>query len=502
MESKISLAQIKLSSNENWGPDPSFVFEQYRNLPFAPFNKLEKLGKFCDVSNPNVKAAVAANPENDEGTFTIVENNVAIRPPKDKQPIRRPPVQNRPQTRPDQANVQSQNKLYKMPVKKGKPSSHYPRNQATKTKFQDTAGVQSDWTLVLEAAKANFDKMPVGNIKVTELATSGKIPAYDRAWDNKANLKKNPPFTLPNTISLGTGPRSDKFMLELIEKEKDTNEITIYTTDLILSAILTVKNSMFPWDVSVVKEGNQIFLEPSENTKANYIDLLTVNENSAGDLPEDEKVMLRLCIESTNINKKFVELSTKGTEVKSFTAEGAQPLEVPDKKVYRYRKWTLDNKIHVVVRSEVDAYVKEGENNNFVKVVALNECQPQLDWKQNHELNRGALISSELRNNLNKISRWLCQASLADQNTFKIGFVTKPNPKEPKHSVLAVEDMTANTLANTVNFRLKDSWAAVKTLADIMSRQDDGVYSFVKQAYKQSIKIYGIPEKEEEDNDE
>lgn len=176
-----------------------------------------------------------------------------------------------------------------MPVKKGKPS-HYPRTQATKTKFQDTAGVQSDWTYILDAAKANFDKMPVANIKVADLATTGSIPAYDRTWDQKANLKKMPTFTLPNTISLGTGPRSDKFMLELIEKEKDTNEITIYTTDAILSAILTVKNSMFPWDVSVVKDGNQIFLEPSENTKANYIDLLTVNENSAGDLPEDEKV--------------------------------------------------------------------------------------------------------------------------------------------------------------------------------------------------------------------
>lgn len=217
---------------------------------------------------------------------------MTIRPPKDKQaPVRRNPVQARPHTRPDQpaVNQTQQNKLYKMPVKKGRPGN-YPRTQVSKTKFQDTAGVQSDWTYILDAAKANFDKMPVSNIKVTELATTGKIPAYDRAWDNKANLKKNPPFTLPNTISLGTGPRSDKFMLELIEKEKDTNEITIYTTDAILSAILTVKNSMFPWDVSVVKEGNQIFLEPSASNKANYIDILTVNENSAGDLPEDEKV--------------------------------------------------------------------------------------------------------------------------------------------------------------------------------------------------------------------
>ena len=204
-------------------------------------------------------------------------------------------------------------------------------------------------------------------------------------------------------------------------------------------------------------------------------------------------------MESTNVNKKFIELSTKGTETKDFALGDASQAEVPAKKVYRYRRWTLDNRINVVVRSEIDAFVNEGNETQFVKICALNECHSQSDWKQHYETTRGALISLELRNNLSKVCRWLCQAFLAECNTFKIGFVTKPNPKEAKHVVLTVEDMSTTNLSNTVSFRLKENWSILKTVADIVSKQDDGVYALVKQAYKQSIKIYQVPERDEQE---
>jgi len=253
--------------------------------------------------------------------------------------------------------------------------------------------------------------------------------------------------------------------------------------------------------LTVTKEGNQIFLEPSLKTKVNYIDILTVNENTSGNLPEDEKEMLKCCIESTNINRKFLELTTKGTPLKEFTANEAKLVEVPERKVYRYRKWNLDNKVSVVVRSEVDAFVKDGETDVFTKVCSLNEFNSQLDWTKNIELNRGALISTEIRNNLSKVCSWLCQASLSDCDQFRIGFVTKPNPKEAKYTVLTVEDMATKTLASTINFRIKDCWSIVKTLAEIMNKQEDGTYAFVKQSYKQSIRVYRMPDKDDQEDD-
>lgn len=225
--------------------------------------------------------------------------------------------------------------------------------------------------------------------------------------------------------------------------------------------------------------------------------ILTVNENTNGNMPEEEKDMLKLCLESTNVNKKFIEVTAKANESNSWGQDTEYFKDVPEGKVYRYRKFTLENKIHVNCRSEVDAFSKVGDGdtarNVFVKVCALNEYDPVLDWGQNYETNRGALISSEFRNNGSKIGRWLCQAFLADCEQFKLGFVHKTNPKDTKYQVLTVEPMTSNGLSSQTGYTLKDNWSIIKTIVEIMSKQEDGSYSFVKLPYKQSIRIYRLP---------
>ncbi len=206
--------------------------------------------------------------------------------------------------------------------------------------------------------------------------------------------------------------------------------------------------------------------------------------------------MLKICIESTNVNRKFIDITTSGTEVKTFNEDNEYFKEAPDTKVYRYRRWTLEGKIHVVCRSEIDSYVKEGEADKFTKIAALNEYESTLDWKTNYETNRGALISSEVRNNSSKIARWLCQAQLADCENVKLGFVTKPSSKDTKHQVLTVEPMTTGGLSNMTGYKLKDNWSIIKTIVEILGKQDDGVFSFVKMPYKQSLRIYQVPSKE------
>jgi len=71
---------------------------------------------------------------------------------------------------------------------------------------------------------------------------------------------------------------------------------------------LTVKNSVFPWDVRVTKIGNQLIFDQAAQDKssASYIDLLSVNENTTGNLPDEEKDLLKWCVEATFINKNFV----------------------------------------------------------------------------------------------------------------------------------------------------------------------------------------------------
>lgn len=69
---------------------------------------------------------------------------------------------------------------------------------------------------------------------------------------------------------------------------------------------MTLKYSNFPWEMEVNKSGN-IFIMDRLNENMGYIDLLTNNENFSGNLPEDEREMHKLCVESTNVNKFFKE---------------------------------------------------------------------------------------------------------------------------------------------------------------------------------------------------
>jgi len=52
--------------------------------------------------------------------------------------------------------------------------------------------------------------------------------------------------TSQNAITLRYGLTDDKVFLDLIDADSGVADATVYTTDAVLSAILTVKNSVFP----------------------------------------------------------------------------------------------------------------------------------------------------------------------------------------------------------------------------------------------------------------
>lgn len=212
--------------------------------------------------------------------------------------------------------------------------------------------------------------------------------------------------------------------------------------------------------------------------------------------------MFKICIEATNVNRKFINIVTQNTEELTFDEANSYYKDVPENKVYRYRKWTLDNKIHVVCRSEVDSFVRQGEGENskvvFTKVCALNEFDSTYDWAKNFEINNGMVISSEERNNSNKISKWICQALLADCELVKLGFVTRSSQKDNRYQIIGVEATSVKNLVTDINYREKDNWNIIKTIVELLGKQEDGTFAFVKLPYKQAIRIYRIPDENEE----
>lgn len=474
------LESISFTSSSMWGPDPSFILEEYRGLPFNAYNKLEKLGRFADPAT-----SVKAQPDGEE--FKNMDDGpINIKPKNKPKPI----------AKPNNNWVPNYNNRY---------NPRYPKNKSIKTNFKDSAGVQTDWEHIIEVSKGHFEKTPAYNVKVNDLLTVGKVPVYDKSWEGKLTGKKTNAFALPDSISIGINPTQDKFITEQSKAvDEESEEVFIYSNDSVLSAILSVKASQFPWDVYVVKKGNQLFFESSRQNKTSYIDILTVNENTtSGNLPEDEKDMLKICVESTRANKKFVQLTSRENDF-HIIGDDSEYIKEAENKALRYRKWTIDNKTHVICRSEIEACVRSGEGENakysFAKVCALSEYEAELDWRTNVETNRGAVLAAEFRNNSCKIARWLCQATLADCEHIKLGFVSKASQKDSKYQVLTTEPMTTAGLAKSFNYSIKDNWSIIKTIVDVLNKQEDGTFVFVKSPYKQSIKIYRLPEEDEEEN--
>src|SRR5271154_7073621 len=62
---------------------------------------------------------------------------------------------------------------------------------------------------------------------------------------------------------------------------KDT--ATIYATDVILSVLMCAPRSVYPWDIVILREGNNLYFDKRDGGP---FDTVTVNENAA-DPPQD-----------------------------------------------------------------------------------------------------------------------------------------------------------------------------------------------------------------------
>lgn len=82
----------------------------------------------------------------------------------------------------------------------------------------------------------------------------------------------------------------DEYLTKLISEDETKNLVNpvVYTTDFIITALMTLKQSNFPFEMEVQKIKNQIIIDKLSEVQNSYLDLYTANENITGDLPENE----------------------------------------------------------------------------------------------------------------------------------------------------------------------------------------------------------------------
>jgi len=367
--------------------------------------------------------------------------------------------------------------------------------------------VTPEWHLLEEIEFSRLAKLNLSVDEPEDLEAHGTIQGYDKAYD-RITTRTEKPLEILDRVRYNTSTSDDPIVGQLAEKKV----AHIVATDAILSVLMCATRSVNSWDIVLDRRGDQLFLDKRESGP---FDFITVNENAAdapadSDDPNNVNSAASLSLEATYINQNF------SSQVISDATKGYTPAPNPFYSpeveteplascLYRYRKFDLsvaeDDQMDLLVRTEVDAYI--GKKDSLVTVKALNEFDPRaqggagkaLDWRKNLDIQKGAIVANEMKNNSAKLARWAVQGVLAGADQMKLGFISRANPRDAqRHVIVGVQSYKPRDFAAQMNVSLTNGWGIVRTIADLVLKQPEGKYVLVKDPNAPTVRLYSVPE--------
>ncbi|BFZ55194.1 hypothetical protein PYCC9005_002234 [Savitreella phatthalungensis] len=381
------------------------------------------------------------------------------------------------------------------------------------TRLRDASiAVKPDWQLLEEIEFPRLSKLNLEVAEGQDLETCGSLHFYDRSFD-RVSVKQDRPLVAIDRVHYNPTTTEDP----VIQRLSQENKAQIFATDSILSMLMCASRTIYPWDIVVTRQGEQLFFDKREGGPFDY---LTVNENAFEAPLEAEQGTVAgintpnaLSLEATFINHNFaLQVLEEGAEVpmpqpnpfydESVETEPAAP------KAYKYKSFDIslsgeeEEPILLVTRTEVDGILRQvsGEEVN-ISIKALNEFDSKapgaggaIDWRSKLDTQRGAIVATEMKNNSAKLARWAAQSILAGCDTMKLGFVSRVNPRDAqRHAVLAIGTYKPREFAAQMNFSLSNGWGVVRSIVDVLMRQPEGKYIIVKDPNRAMMRLYAIP---------
>ena len=418
-------------------------------------------------------------------------------------------------------------------------------NPVSLQRFNITQSIQPDstWTLIKDFNKLTLEKLVIDNtkLKVKNKEIFGNIYQINESLEDEVS-PYNPKLLKTYNDMKFFGNTNTPFDHVLLGIDDSVN---IYTTDKILTVIMTCIYNAHPWHLKIKKLGDKIFIEKMANSE---IDLVTVNESDNTSIIYDDSNInsyKNLNIEATLINE-FIkeqildikeELKLENTKPNPFKEQ-----DTPDEKVehlgYVYRLWDLEG-MKILVRSQVHAYnpvekeekseeeeekeneeeeekeeeEEEKENHSgyeFINIFALNEFDK--NTYLNKESNLGAsLIKKELKNNYLKLAKWGILSYLGGVKKLKIAFVTRKDIKRnDEHYISTIYNLDTDDLLLLTNFSKNIAWGIFKEIISIIKNYNgDGIFilmkTFGETSAKSLLKLFKVPDsyfKDEDSDDE
>ncbi|ETV87880.1 hypothetical protein H257_01301 [Aphanomyces astaci] len=519
-------------NSKGWGPTD--LPKQFLNIPYAPFGKLDKLGKAADFTaqyqsaNPNRPARYqrtndpsGVNAEFqykhdtiEDQSFQLVDtakatrNNTRLRPTWGQQRFAANRLNNRNGKTPGQGPpvLESQSQMMKKGQQKQNKRwdrlSNARRMFSTKRRDGETkermASVQvsTEWKLVQQFELMQLMKLQANIPPSEDLKTLGTLHKYDDNFDRISARTAKPlaRFEVKENVAVTT---TEDPVIESLATE---GAGTVFATDAILAHLMSCPRSVYPWDIVVQRVNNLLFFDKRDISSG--VDLLSVNETALEppnpDEPDSVNHPDRLAVEATDINTFFAHQVLRPAAEFS-KAYGPNPF--PDNTApvaYKYRRWALNESVNLVARCEVNALSLKGDVEQTVKTFALNEWDPKLsgsiDWRKKIDSQRGALLANELKNNAPKIAQWTHSALLANAGLMKLGYVTRHNTKDSQsHVILATQSYNPVDFAQQTSLNLTNAWGIIKMLVELFMEQPEGKYVMMKDPNKPVVRIYSVP---------
>ncbi|XP_017477943.1 PREDICTED: eukaryotic translation initiation factor 3 subunit D-like [Rhagoletis zephyria] len=389
-----------------------------------------------------------------------------------------------------------------------------PKNQAKKR--DASVNIRPEWKILEEMDFPRLGKLSLPGIgDAKDIYTCGSLEYYDKSYD-RVNCKNEKRLQRINRIHHKVTTTDDPIIRKLSKTDG-----TVYATDAIISTLMCATRSVASWDIIVNRVGNKLFFDKRDDSE---FDLLTVNETAADPPFNEESNSINnprsLALEATYINHNFSQQVLKNTDKKEekYCFENKNPFVSEEDEsdvasvAYRYRKFDLGDGVELVVRCEHDA-VTVGTNGSeqFMNIKALNEWDSRvpgaIDWRQKLDIQRGAVLANELKNNSCKLAKWTVQALLAGSDHIKFGYVSRVHFRDSaKHAILGTQQFKPREFADQTNLNLDNAWGVLRCIIDTCMKLDQGKYLILKDPNKQTLLIYDIPddtfETDNEDDDD
>jgi len=534
-----------------WGP--STIPAQFKDMPYQPFSKSDRLGKVSDWTGATYQdrrymtkyqsqygaggTQYSYYYEEDDSTFQLVDTAGKTKPMYGRGRGFRGRGGfrgrwNNFNNRNQQATTNALQTLTKAQKIKERDRQRqvrkWQKQQAGRQNYHRAAPiksreasvtVKSDWIVVEEMDFPRLAKLSLPTVgEADDLLQCGSLEFYDKIYD-RVNVKNERPLQRIDRIFHTVTTTDDPVIRKLVKSEPNAN---VFVTDAILATLMCASRSAYSWDIVVQKIGGKVFLDKRDNTE---FDLLTVSETAA-EPPQEEGTNLNsprnLALEATFVNHNFSQQVLKSGDMagERHKFDEDNPFVDADEDgevasvAYRYRQFNLGNDINMICRCELDA-VQQGSQGEvlYCVVKALNEWDSRssggVDWRQKLDTQRGAVLANELKNNACKLAKWTVQSLLAGADNLKFGYVTRYNVKDSsRHIILGTQQFKPVEFAQQINLSMDNAWGIVRCVLDLVMAQKDGKYLIVKDPNKAMIRLYDIPdttfesEEESEDSEE